>query len=31
MLPATAERVPLHTAEHVNDRIREEMQQRINK
>lgn len=31
MLPATSERVPEHTCEHVNRRIREEMQQRVNR
>jgi hypothetical protein len=29
MIPSTVERVPQHTAEHVNERIRREMEERI--
>lgn len=29
MLPATVDRVPDHTAEHVNERIRREMEERV--
>lgn len=29
MLPSTADRVPEHTAEHVNERIRRQMEERV--
>ena len=29
MLPSTVDRVPEHTAEHVNERIRRQMEERV--